>query len=57
VQEPVAIQEPEAVHAPAAESPAVADVDTADAIARAAEDASPEVPKKKKKKLVVDPGA
>ena len=38
------------------------DVDTADAIATAAEDAAPEdaapeVPKKKKKKLVVDPGA
>jgi polyhydroxyalkanoate synthesis regulator phasin len=52
---------------PAQAYPAQPDVDTADAIATAAEDAAasdaapgdatPEVPKKKKKKLVVDPGA
>jgi polyhydroxyalkanoate synthesis regulator phasin len=47
--------------APDVETPAVVDVDTADAIASAAEDASPAVPSpeapKKKKKIIVDPGA
>lgn len=45
-----------------ADEPVAADVDTADAIATAAGDAAaseaaPEVPKKKKKKIIVDPGA
>ena len=42
---------------PAESEPAQPDVDTADAIATAAEEAAPEVPKKKKKKILVDPGA
>lgn len=40
-----------------ADGPAAADVDTADAMATAAQDAAPAVPKKKKKKIIVDPGA
>lgn len=47
---------------PAHTYPAQPDVDTADAIATAAENAAPEAaapeaPKKKKKKIIVDPGA
>jgi polyhydroxyalkanoate synthesis regulator phasin len=42
---------------PDAAPPVSPDIDTADAIATAAEDAAPEAPKKKKKKIIVDPGA